>query len=92
MTGGLAFVLDPEDQLPERYNPTLVELCRVEDQEDENLLKSMVLRHAELTASPKAKEILAHWEKYLSSFWKVQPKGNVVALEAASGSRQAKTP
>jgi len=88
MTGGLAFVLDPEDQLPERYNPTLVELCRVEDQEDQNLLKSMILRHVELTASPKAKEILAHWEKHLSSFWKVQPKGNVVALEAASGSRQ----
>ena len=33
MTGGMAFVYDPDNLLPERYNPELVELQRI-DTED----------------------------------------------------------
>ena len=85
MTGGVAFVLDAEDLFPQRYNPALVELVRVEDPEDQNLLKSMISRHAELTGSQQAQEILSNWEQILPSFWKVSPKKEVVKLEAAVG-------
>ncbi len=85
MTGGLAFVLDAEETFSQRYNPALVEIHKVEDPEDQDLLKSMVRAHADLTGSPRAKEILSNWDQALPSFLKVQPKKEVVKLEAAVG-------
>ncbi len=89
MTGGLAFVLDSEGTFPQRYNPALVELQRVEDPEDQQFLRSMILRHAEVTGSVRAQEFLANWEQVLPQFWKVSPKKEVVKLEAAVGAPQA---
>ncbi|MBI3323198.1 MAG: glutamate synthase large subunit [Candidatus Omnitrophica bacterium] len=85
MTGGVAFVLDPEGTFSQRYNPGLVELSRVEDPEDQTLLRSMVTRHAELTGSVRAQQLLADWDNTLPLFWKVAPKKEVVKLEAAVG-------
>jgi len=47
-----------------------------------------VLRHAELTGSQKAGELLSDWDQALGSFWKVAPKKEVVRLEAAVGAPQ----
>ena len=91
MTGGIAFILDPEEHLPQRYNPAVVELTRVEDAEDQSLLKSMITRHVELTGSQQAQELLSNWDEILPSFWKVAPKKEVVKLEAAVGTPQEKT-
>lgn len=85
MTGGMAFVLDSEGTFSQRYNPGLVELSRMEDPEDQNLLRSMVTRHAELTGSARAQQMLSDWENTLPLFWKVAPKKEVVKLEAAVG-------
>ncbi len=85
MTGGLAFVFDPQEHLPQRYNPALVDLGRVEDPEDMDLLKGMVIRHAELTGSRRAQEFLSSWDQVIDHFWKVSPKREVVKLEAAVG-------
>ncbi len=90
MTGGLAFVLDAEDVFTRQLNPSLVELARVEDPEDQTLLKSMILRHVELTGSRKAEEILSNWDQIVPLFWKVSPKKEVVKLEAAVGTPVAK--
>ncbi len=87
MTGGVAFVLDAEGTFSFKVNPALVELAKVEDREDQNLLKSMVIRHAEATGSPKAKDLLGNWEQLLPLFLKVQPKKEVVKLEAAVGAK-----
>ncbi|MCK9283122.1 MAG: glutamate synthase-related protein [Rhodocyclaceae bacterium] len=40
---------------------------------DEELLKTLIARHAEHTDSERAKNILAHWTKYRSRFVKVMP-------------------
>jgi len=88
MTGGFAFVLDGQEAFPAQVNPALVEIHRVEDPEDQDLLKSMVVRHAELTGSEKAKELLSNWDEMLPLFWKVEPKKEVVKLEAAVGAPQ----
>ncbi|MDO8730589.1 MAG: glutamate synthase large subunit [Candidatus Omnitrophota bacterium] len=90
MTGGAAYVLDPAGKFSEFLNPSLVELSRPEDPEDKSLLKSLILRHAELTGSKKAEEILSDWDKALAMFWKVSPKKEVVKLEAAVGTPKAK--
>ena len=88
MTGGLAFVLDPEGIFSKEINPSLIELSRLEDPEDQDLVKSMVLAHAELTGSPRAQELLSNWMESLTFFWKVSPKKEVVKLEAAVGAPQ----
>jgi len=91
MTGGVAYVLDPEGDFPKRLNPALVELARLEDPEDRSMLKSLLLKHAELTGSKKAEELLSDWENAAGTFWKVSPKKEVVKLEAAVGTPVQKT-
>jgi glutamate synthase (NADPH/NADH) large chain len=51
----------------------LVDVVHSLTQSDAKLLHSLVWRHASFTQSPKAKEILAHWERYRSRFVKVMP-------------------
>jgi glutamate synthase (NADPH/NADH) large chain/glutamate synthase (ferredoxin) len=73
MTNGVAYVLDEDGKFPQRYNPELVEIERVEQAEDVAELRSLILRHLELTKSDRTREILERWPKYLPLFWKVLP-------------------
>ena len=51
----------------------LVDVAHSLTQSDAKLLHSLIWRHATFTQSPKAKEILAHWERCRSRFVKVMP-------------------
>ncbi|TAK20165.1 MAG: glutamate synthase large subunit [Chloroflexota bacterium] len=73
MSNGIAFVLDEEDQFPRRYNPDMVGIERVTNEDDAEVLRTIVNRHREETCSPRAAAILAEWERYLPMFWKVVP-------------------
>ncbi|MEJ2859789.1 glutamate synthase large subunit [Actinomycetospora flava] len=69
MSGGVAYVLD----LPEvRVNPEMVSLREVDD-EDADWLHGVVERHRELTGSPRAADLLAHWDDAVRRFVKVMP-------------------
>jgi glutamate synthase (ferredoxin) len=74
MSNGLAYVLDEGAVFPQRYNPELVGIERIENDDDAEVLRTIVQRHAEETGSPRARDILAGWERYLPMFWKVVPK------------------
>jgi glutamate synthase domain-containing protein 3 len=50
-----------------------VELGRVEEEADAELLRHLVERHARYTGSARARRILDRWEEHLSSFIKVIP-------------------
>lgn len=91
MTGGLAFVYDPADALPGRYNPQLIALRRVRStgqsvmlRSAEASLRSLIRQHYQLTASPRAKAILDDWDEGLGNFWLVLPKEAVAAIEAVN--------
>ena len=84
MTGGLAYVYDPADALPGRYNPQLISLRRVQRREHEKQLRVLVRQHFQLTGSPRAKELLDNWEEELGNFWLVIPKDAVAAIEAVN--------
>jgi glutamate synthase (ferredoxin) len=84
MTGGLAFVYDPADVLPERYNPQLIALRRVQRSDQEKQLRTLLRQHAQLTSSPRAKAILDAWDAELGNFWLVLPKDAVAAIEAVN--------
>jgi glutamate synthase (ferredoxin) len=80
MSGGVAYVYDPEGYLQTRYNPGMVSIERVNDVDDsidDELLRVMLERHVTLTESVRAKEILSDWSNNLKNFWKVAPHPSV---------------
>ena len=74
MTGGVAYVYDPQSDFPERYNPTLVRIARVRAGVEEDLLRALIERHYQLTGSLVAERILNDWKGARADFWKVEPR------------------
>jgi glutamate synthase (NADPH) large chain len=74
MSGGRAFVYDSRGDFASRYcNRTSVDLDPVSNEADEALLKKLIERHAALTESPRARQLLDHWEDSLQRFILVFP-------------------
>ena len=70
MSGGVAFVWDPDKKFIALCNKESVEIEEVLG-EDCRLLKSLVEEHKELTRSAVAEHLLENWETSLMSFAKV---------------------
>jgi glutamate synthase (ferredoxin) len=90
MTGGEAFVFDPETRVPARANPQLVDLARP-DAEAAGRLGALIERHAQVTGSPRAKAILRTWSSAAHRFWHVVPRTDVadVAMRQEGTTRRA---
>jgi glutamate synthase (ferredoxin) len=89
MTGGVAYVFDEAQTLETRYNPQLIQLDRLSAQ-DEARVQRLLQRHMELTGSPRATEMLAHWDIYRTQFWRVMPRDAVAQMENSGASEAAK--
>ncbi len=77
MTGGQAFVWDPRlERLIARVNTDLVE-ARRPDAAGLEEARWLVERHAELTGSVRAAELLKVWEQATEQLWHILPKGVV---------------
>jgi len=74
MSGGIAYIFDNDGTFHTNCNLDMVDLDRVENAEEVAELKSMIERHAELTGSTRAAEVLAAWDQTLPKFIKVLPK------------------
>ena len=77
MSGGIVYVLDLDEELQHNINPEMVGATTISDADDEDLLYALVSRHAELTHSQRADEILANWSIYLPKFRKISPLPHV---------------
>jgi glutamate synthase (NADPH/NADH) large chain/glutamate synthase (ferredoxin) len=73
MSGGFAFVFDEDQHFARRCNPGMVDLEVLDETEDVDQVKALIEEHHELTGSPKAADILAHWSENRSRFVKVFP-------------------
>jgi glutamate synthase domain-containing protein 3 len=73
MSGGIAYVFDPDRRFDGRCNLDMVDLELVTDNRDQEELEGLIRRHIEYTGSPRAEEILRHWEACLPFFVKVFP-------------------
>nr|YP_009392839.1 glutamate synthase [Caloglossa intermedia]ARW61401.1 glutamate synthase [Caloglossa intermedia] len=73
MTGGLAYVLDEKNLLPEKVNKEIVKIQKVITREGEDQLKDMIELYEIKTKSIRAKEILDNWSYYLSYFYQLVP-------------------
>jgi glutamate synthase (ferredoxin) len=74
MSGGRAYVFDPEGLLPGRYNPEMVALERGLSADSAEQLRQMLEWHRQATASRRAADLLGAWAANLVLFWKVTPK------------------
>jgi glutamate synthase domain-containing protein 3 len=84
MSGGIAYVIDEAGDFAEkRCNHGGVDLEPVVDEEDIGILERLLWQHLELTGSPRAQRILAHWPEMLSRFLKVFPREYRRVLEAS---------
>ena len=84
MSGGVAYVLDEEDNFKKLYNAEMIELEKILNDDEsvlsDNLLKhdkerlrSLIENHFRYTNSPKAKNILDNFDNYLPKFIKIMP-------------------
>nr|YP_010170919.1 glutamate synthase [Chondria tumulosa]QSD57060.1 glutamate synthase [Chondria tumulosa] len=73
MTGGLAYFLDENDDLPAKMNSEIVEIQRVLTKEAEEQLLNIIELYEIKTKSLKARQLLNNWKKYLPLFWQVVP-------------------
>ncbi|WP_018948996.1 glutamate synthase large subunit [Thioalkalivibrio sp. ALMg11] len=79
MTGGFAFVLDRENDFPDRINNELIDLHRLDTEEMEahrNYLEELVTEFVHETDSAWGREILERFDDYQGSFWLVKPKAS----------------
>jgi glutamate synthase (NADPH/NADH) large chain len=70
MSGGIAYVWDPEDKLPGLINPELVNIEPIDD-EDEQTILDLVREHTEYTGSSVGERVLATWPERRGEFVRV---------------------
>ena len=73
MSGGISFVYDEEGKFGTRVNTELVDIVALE-KEDVIWLKTVISRHAALTNSARAQEILTDWKSSFAKIRKVLPR------------------
>jgi glutamate synthase (NADPH/NADH) large chain len=83
MSGGLAFVHDPDGSLWRRTNRDMVDLDPLDD-DDRVWLRSIISRHLEETGSAVAERVLSDWWSEADTFRKIFPKDFKRALQARS--------
>jgi glutamate synthase (NADPH/NADH) large chain len=74
MSGGMAFIYDVDDVLPERINPDGVIHQRVETEYWEAQLRELISEHWRETQSGFAQQILINWGAERRRFWQVVPR------------------
>ena len=74
MTGGMAFVYNPEDNLSDVINSASVVWQRIKTKYWDDFLYSLIQRHIEETHSDYAKKILNDWELAKEQFYQICPK------------------
>ena len=79
MSGGLAYLLDPD---PVRVNTDMADLEGLDD-DDATRLRELLAQHLAETGSEVAARLLADWDVALTRFGKVMPKDYKRVLDAA---------
>jgi glutamate synthase (ferredoxin) len=89
MSGGIAYVLDENEDFATRCNQAMVQLTSVAEAEEIESIKNMVFRHAEYTGSSRATEVLLSWDQWLPKFVRVIPHDYKRVLEAQKEMRKS---
>ena len=81
MSGGIAYVFDPNERFIANVNLDLVEVDQIKEDVDKDELKALIETHAKLTGSAVGQRILDDWDQQVKLFKKVIPTMYRLALE-----------
>ena len=81
MSGGIAYVYDPDQALLANCNLEMVLLERVVAEDDVRELRDLIDKHRTFTESEVAARILDDWETSVTKFTKVVPVDYKRAME-----------
>jgi glutamate synthase (NADPH/NADH) large chain len=73
MSGGIAYIWDPDSKFAPQCNMEMVELEVMEADDDIAELKYLLTNHLKYTGSTVAKKLLDNWQTSISQFVKVMP-------------------
>jgi glutamate synthase (NADPH/NADH) large chain len=73
MSGGVAYVLDANNDFASKCNQEMVDLERLEYQEEIAIVKGLIEEHFAHTASAVAERLLQDWDNAVQTFVKVMP-------------------
>ena len=88
MSGGIAYVYDPEDKFPARCNMGLVGLYDIETVAEKEELFGYIQEHVEATGSAVGKEMLENWDEACKNFVKVFPHDYKRVLEERAAAEE----
>jgi glutamate synthase domain-containing protein 2/glutamate synthase domain-containing protein 3 len=89
MSGGIAYIYDPDNEFPAKCNMGMVGLEKVVLPEEIAELKSYVTDHMIYTGSPVAEGLLSRWSEEVSRFVKVFPHDYKRVLNDAAKAKAA---
>lgn len=87
MSGGIAYVWDPDNNFDYFCNMEMVELSLIEDTADNRELHRLISAHYKNTRSPLAARMLDDWDRYARQFLKIIPIEYKKVLEAEKKNR-----
>jgi glutamate synthase (NADPH/NADH) large chain len=73
MSGGIAYVYDPNEEFLVRCNLAMVELEKLAEKPDLDLVRELIEQHQKYTGSTVAEAILKDWNNSVKKFHKVMP-------------------
>jgi glutamate synthase (ferredoxin) len=88
MSGGIAYVLDEDDDFAQRCNKEMVLLYRLRYPEEVDFVKDLIFRHAQLTGSTRASKVLVDWDYFVPRFVRVVPNDYNRVLQAQRKMRE----
>ena len=80
MTGGMAFVHDPDGSFAQRANPESIVWQRLASAHWEARLRALVEAHVAATDSKWAAGLLEDWDRAIGAFWQVVPREMLTRL------------
>jgi glutamate synthase (NADPH/NADH) large chain len=86
MSGGIAYVFDPEHALERLCNREMVDLEAMEE-EDKAEVKAMIEKHFKYTGSDPAEWVLENWNAAVDLFVKVMPRDYKAVLQKAKAAK-----
>ncbi len=88
MSGGIAYIFDPDNNFSASCNMGMVEL-EEPTTKDYEVIRSMIRNHFRYTSSQVALDLLTRWDEVKSSFTKVMPTDYKAVLLKMSESKKA---
>ena len=81
MTGGMAFVYDPDDEFAVACNPDSISWDRIRSAHWDTVVRDLLRQHVRETDSAYASRIVDNWDLECGNFWQVVPKDMLDKLE-----------